>query len=164
MDLTLDKGIFLFIVLACLSHVYCKECECGINCDHFNGHIIDKECYYIAKIHRDHGKQFMFTNADYEKKIIDHVIKNTPDPQHVKFGTADSYRLRYYDNTCSRTNNCTKTVYHSNCKCKMSAFKTFWMKVYNVYTSNKELIVGLAGVALILVFILIISVLKCCCL
>ena len=160
MDFTLDKAIFLFMLLAYLSHVNCEECECGVNCDHFKGQIIDKECYYIADINRNHGKQFMFTNAEHERMIIDDVIKKPADRNLVKFSTTDSYVLRFFNNPCAITNNCSKTVYHSNCECKTNVAETVWNHIKNAYTSHRELILG---IALIILFILIITILKCCC-
>lgn len=140
-----------------VGNVVAKECNCGLLCRQFNGVTVDNNCYYIAAITEIHGEQFIVGSSEDETKALDTLTHYKLNNETLLISTKSSYRLKRYHKGCF-SNNCTVTIYRSNCKCTLTVVDNMLSSFNHVYTNYAEIFWSIVTVIIV---VSIICILKC---
>ena len=152
--------IILLSIFCFASAILAKNCNCGSNCQHFKGKLVDDKCYYVAGMSPANGLQFLVSNLDEENLVIKNIFNGVTTSKNVKLGTQNSYVLQRFVSSCLASN-CTKTIYQSKCQCKLNAFETFWSYVKDFYKNYNGIFWGIIAATAVIIALIILRCIVC---
>ena len=148
----------LTILFGIISQIQCKTCDCGRNCEKFEGVVTkDDVCIFIARRNSLYGKQFVVTNSEEESLLINHLLKGIPSSDNLSVSTDMGYKFETFTTNCL-AHFCEKTVYKNKCTCELSLWEQMIEQIKSFYHNYNEFF-WIAVSALIVVFLAI--TLKC---
>ena len=134
-----------------------KECFCGENCKRFDGYEHEERCYYVAPISNMNGVQYLVSNIQEEKLVINGVLGELTSKPNLHIATDRSYRTSIFVSDCHPIN-CTSTIYVSECHCELNTAEKIWDVVQEFYESY-NILFWISVVFIVLLIIL--PVIKC---
>ena len=145
------------LILLFANIVLGKECDCGENCKRFDGYEHEERCYYVAPISSMNGEQYLVSNVQEERMVINGVLRELTSKSMLYIATDNSYKTSIFASDCHPVN-CTSTVYVSECHCKLNTAEKVWSVVQEFY---KEYNILFWISIVFIVLLIILPVVKC---